>query len=249
MKYAEPLIEVVFLRRYKRFLADVRLADGSELTVHCANSGSMKHCQPAGGRAWISDSHNPKRKLRHTLEVLELEPGVLACVNTHRPNALAEEAINAGVIGPLAGYGALRREVKYGSQNSRIDVLLDDHPDDPRRCYVEVKNVTLGMGAGLAQFPDAVTKRGTKHLQELMEMVAEGHRAVLLFCSGRTDTTVIEPADAIDPVYGRTLREAAAAGVEILAWGLAIEPAVGLKMVAAVPVRLPPLPQLELKAT
>ena len=241
MLYPEPLIPCTFLRRYKRFLTDVRLEDGSEITVHCANSGSMKNCQPEGGRAWISDSHNPKRKLRHTLEVLELAPGVLAGVNTHRPNALAQEAIESGLIPKLAGYGALKREVKYGSQNSRIDLLLSEHPKDERRCYVEVKNVTLGVGEGVARFPDAVTKRGTKHLQELMEMVREGHRAVLLYCAGRTDTVIIEPADDIDPVYGRTLREAVAAGVEIMAWRLEIEPTVGLRMATEVPVRFPVL--------
>ncbi len=238
MRFAEPLIEVTFLRRYKRFLCDVRLADGTEMTVHCANSGSMKSCQPEGGRAWISDSKNPKRKLRYSLEAVEVD-GARAMVNTARPNHFVEEAIADGTIAELAGYDRIRREVRYGSERSRIDLLLErgsaEAPD--ARCYVEVKNVTLGVGGGAALFPDAVTARGTKHLRELMGVVEAGDRAALVFCAGRTDTRWVGPADDIDPLYGETLRAAAAAGVEILAYRLELDPEQA-RLVARVPVRL-----------
>ena len=220
MRFDTPLIPCTFVRRYKRFLADVRLADGTELTVHCPNSGSMRRCQPVGGQAWISDSKNPQRKLRHTLELVSLD-GVPICVNTHRANGLAEEAIRAGVITELGGYPVLRREVRYGNEKSRIDILLEG---EQGRCYVEVKNVSLDADDGVGRFPDAVTTRGTKHLRELVAMVAEGHRAVLLFCAAKPDFRVIEPADDIDPVYGKTLRSAAAAGVELLAYRCDISP-------------------------
>ena len=162
MRFNEPLIECVFLKRYKRFLVDVRLKDGSVITVHCPNSGSMKACQPVEGRAWISDSKNPARKLRHTLEIIEVD-GVLVCVNTQRPNGLIEEAIRDGVIAELQGYEELKREVKYGAERSRIDILLSRGDE---LCYVEVKNVTLGASDGLNRFPDAVTTRGAKHLRD-----------------------------------------------------------------------------------
>lgn len=238
MRFEEPLIEVTFLRRYKRFLADVRLADGRELTVHCANSGSMKGCQPVGGRAWISDSKNPKRKLRYSLEAVEVD-GARAMVNTARPNHLVEAAIASGVIGELAGYDRIRREVRYGSERSRIDLLLERGPAEAptARCYVEVKNVTLGVGGGGCRFPDAVTARGTKHLRELMGVVEGGDRAALVFCASRTDTRWVGPADAIDPVYGETLRAAARAGVEVVAYRLEID-AEQARLVERVPVRL-----------
>ena len=219
MLIRQPIIEVIFLRRYKRFLADVRLPNGDVLTVHCPNSGSMKGCNIPGVRAWISDSENPKRKLRHTLEVMEVD-GALVCVNTHRPNELAEDAIRAGSVAELVGYPNLRREVRYGHENSRIDLLLED---ETRRCFVEVKNVSLGASDGRARFPDAVTTRGTKHLRELMSVVEGGDRAVLLFCASRTDTTSIAPADEIDPLYGQTLRQAVACGVEVIGYRLTID--------------------------
>lgn len=238
MRFDEPLIEVTFLRRYKRFLADVRLADGTEVTVHCANSGSMKGCQPEGGRAWISDSHNPKRKLRFSLEAVEVD-GARAMVNTARPNHFVEEAIAAGIIDELSGYDRIRREVRYGSEKSRIDLLLENGPAEAptARCYVEVKNVTLGVGDGGCRFPDAVTTRGTKHLRELMGVVEAGDRAALVFCASRTDTRWVGPADDIDPTYGETLRVAAKAGVEILAYRLELD-AEQARLVERVPVRL-----------
>lgn len=237
MRFDEPLTEATFLRRYKRFFCDVRLPDGAELVVHCPNSGSMKNCQPVGGRAWISDSKNPKRKLRHTLEVVEVD-GARALVNTARPNALVEEAIAAGVIAELGGYARIRREVKYGAENSRIDLLLErGEANVTERCYVEVKNVTLGVGDGACLFPDAVTSRGTKHLRELMAMVEAGHRAALVFCAGRDDARWVGAADEIDPEYGETLRLAARSGVELLAYRVMVD-AEQVRLVERVPVRL-----------
>ncbi len=221
MLFEPPLEEVVFLRRYKRFLVDVERASGERLTIHCPNSGSMRGCQPVGGRAWMSDSQNPKRKLRHTLEIVETD-NALCGVNTQRPNALVEEAINDGRIEELTGYSVLQREVRYGRENSRIDILLSEGAS---RCYVEVKNVTMGLSNGVAQFPDAVTSRGTKHLRELVGMVEEGHRAVLVFCCSRMGISLIQPADSIDPEYGATLRDARKRGVEILCYGCQVTPA------------------------
>lgn len=227
----------MFLKRYKRFLADVRLPDGEEITVHCPNSGSMKGCQPPEARAWISDSQNPKRKLRFTLELIEVD-GSLVCVNTQRPNALAEEAIKAGRIDALTGYAQVNREVKFGDK-SRIDFQLVDGAgtDAERVCWVEVKNVTMGVGDGISRFPDAVTKRGRKHLEELRTAVEQGARGVLLFCVGRDDTRLVQPADDIDSAYGDTLRAVAEAGVEIIAHRLDITPE-KMEMNAAVPVEL-----------
>lgn len=235
MDFESPLEQVVFLKRYKRFLADVRRADGSELTVHCANSGSMKGCQPPDAKAWIRDAKNPKRKLSHTLEIIEVD-GALVMLNTQRPNHIVEEAILAGLIPELQGYSSLKREVRYGSEKSRIDLLLEG---DAGRCWVEVKSATMGVGDGLTRFPDAVTTRGAKHLRELQSMVAAGDRGVLVFCAGRDDTRVVEPADGIDPAYGEALRTAMAAGVEVLAWRCAIDPSEGVRLVEAVPFRLP----------
>lgn len=215
----------------------MRLPSGEEITVHCPNSGSMKGCQPPNARAWISDSHvpgrpPPQRKLRHTLELIEVD-GAMVCVNTQRPNALAEEAIRAGRLPALVGYPTLNREVKFG-EKSRLDLQL---VDGARICWVEVKNVTMGVGEGISRFPDAVTTRGRKHLEELKTAVEAGQRAVLLFCVGRDDTRLVQPADAIDPAYGETLRAVVAAGVEVIAHRLTITPT-GTQMDAAVPVDL-----------
>jgi sugar fermentation stimulation protein A len=235
MRYRTPLLEGRFVRRYKRFFADVELPGGEVVVAHCPNSGSMAGCQTPGTRAWVRHDPDPKRKLAYTLEIVE-SFGALACVNTALPNGLVEEAIRAGVVAELAGYDALRREVKYGLEGSRIDLLLERGASG-ERCYVEVKNVTLGDGGPLARFPDAVTERGTKHLRELMAMVAAGHRAVLLFCGGRADARAVGPADDIDPVYGRTLREAAAAGVELLAYRCDVSPE-EVRLVERIPVDL-----------
>jgi sugar fermentation stimulation protein A len=232
LRFVTPLIPCVFLARRKRFFVDVRLADGSELTVHCPNSGSMKGCLEPEAPAWISDSGNPKRALRHTLELMRVG-GAHLLLNTQRPNALAEEAIRAGRL--LSGAPDIQREVRYGSENSRVDLHLSGPSG---QVFVEVKNVTMGTPDGLCRFPDAVTERGTKHLRELMGVVAAGHRAVLLFCVSRDDAQRVQPADDIDPVYGQALRAAAAAGVEIMAWRLAITPE-EVRFDRPVPVELP----------
>lgn len=223
MKFPEPLIEGRLIRRYKRFLADVKLPDGKEVTAHCPNTGSMLGCQPENARVWLSRSDNPKRKLQYTWELVETAPGVLACVNTARSNTQARAAIEAGMVPALAGYAQCRAEVRYGSEKSRIDLLLSGH-DQQADAWVEVKNVTLAEGSE-GYFPDAVTERGQKHLRELMAQVKAGDRGVLFFVVNHTGIEQVRPADHIDPRYGQLLREACEAGVEVFAYraGLAGE--------------------------
>lgn len=241
MKFSEPLVEGRLIRRYKRFLADVRLPDGTEVTAHCPNTGSMRGCQPENARVWLSESNNPKRKLKYTWELVETRPGVLACVNTARPNAQARHAIESGVVVELTGYAQCRSEVKYGGEKSRIDLLLSGHESHPD-AWVEVKNVTLDEN-GAGYFPDAVTTRGQKHLRELMGQVEQGERGVLFFVVNHTGIDEVRPADHIDPTYGRLLREAVAAGVEVVAYRAALvndksEPSGSLTLTGAVPVNL-----------
>ncbi|SDD52353.1 DNA/RNA nuclease SfsA [Kordiimonas lacus] len=217
MIFENRLTEGRLIKRYKRFLADVELPDGSVVVAHCANSGSMLGCKEPGSRVYLSPNTNPKAKLDWRWEMVEVD-GHLVGINTSHPNKLAEEAILGGVIPELSGYASLRREVKYG-QNSRIDILLEE-PEKTgaaNQCFVEVKNVTLRVGND-AQFPDAVTARGTKHLRELMDMVAEGHRAVMLYLVQRGDCLSFAPATDIDPTYAATLKEAIEAGVETLCY-------------------------------
>jgi sugar fermentation stimulation protein A len=210
------------IRRYKRFLADVTLADGTELTVHTPNTGAMLGCSEPGSRVWLRDSANPKRKYRYAWEMSEVEAGALVGVNTGLVTALVEEGIDTGRIGELQGYESRRREVPYGVERSRIDILLQD--TQRGQCFVEIKNVTAKDPQGLAFFPDAKTVRGTKHLRELIQQVREGHRAVLLFCVQRNDVHAVRPADEIDPLYGQTLREALSQGVEVLAYQAQLSP-------------------------
>jgi sugar fermentation stimulation protein A len=215
MDFPRPLIPAVLERRYMRFLADVTLENGERITVHCPNPGSMMGLKDPGSRCWLSQSDNPRRKLKHTLEVLEAD-GALVGINTGLPNRLAEEAIAGGRIAPLTGYASMRREVKYGA-NSRIDLLLEDAARPP--CWVEVKNVHLMREPGLAEFPDSVTSRGAKHLLELAARARAGERAVQLFIVQRPDCHRFTPAADIDPVYAEGLRAARDAGVEILGYG------------------------------
>ncbi|MGB2042070.1 MAG: DNA/RNA nuclease SfsA [Porticoccaceae bacterium] len=217
-----PLSPAIFEKRYKRFFADLRTPSGELITVHCPNTGSMKNCQVEGSACWYSLSDNPKRKLPGTLEIVTTTEGQLAGVNTARPNHLVRELIEANLVPELQGYSQLRSEVRYGEEKSRIDLLLEDQTLG--QCYVEVKNVTLAMGDGLASFPDAVTSRGAKHLRELMAMVTAGHRAVLFFCVQLTAVERMEVAAEIDPLYAATLAEAVAAGVEVIAWRASIGP-------------------------
>lgn len=214
-----PLIPGTLIKRYKRFLADITLADGSMVTAHCPNSGSMLGCNLPGSPVMLSQSPNPNRKLAYTWELVQVG-GYWIGLNTMLPNRLAEEAILNGTISELQGYGQLRREVPYGSERSRIDLLLEGSQG---RCYVEVKNVTLVEGE-LALFPDAVTERGQKHLRELMEVVRNGDRGIILFTVQRGDGKAVAPADRIDPAYGRLLREAVRNGVEALAYRASVQP-------------------------
>jgi len=218
----DPVLkEVTLLRRYKRFLADVRLSDGSEITVHCPNTGSMRNCVLPGQEqtALISDSGNAKRKYRHTLEALRVAHGHWAGVNTGRTNALVAEALSAGRIDGLSPVDGVEREVTF--EQSRFDLALGDRAAP--HTFIEVKNVTLGPAPGepdhgAIRFPDSVTERGQKHLRTLIMAADQGYRAVLFFCVQHGGARSAGPADDIDPVYGRLLREAADSGVEILAW-------------------------------
>jgi sugar fermentation stimulation protein A len=211
----------ILIRRYKRFLADIELESGEVTTIHCPNTGSMKNCQPTGSRVWYSTSDNPKRKYAHTWEIVEVDGSHLVGINTGLANKLVLEALQQNVLPEFSGYELIRSEVAYGEQRSRIDILLQESSlAGQNDCYIEVKNVSLGMGDGLGLFPDAVTTRGQKHLQELMGMREQGYRAVLLFCVQHTGISRLSPADGIDPEYGRLLRQAAAAGVEVLAYGV-----------------------------
>ncbi len=222
MQFSPPLIEAILVKRYKRFLADVKLPDGSIITVHCANPGSMAGLTEPGNRVWISDSQNPKRKLRYSWELVEIagfDGPVMVGINTNQPNRLAEEAILAGQIDMLSGYSSLRREVKYG-KNSRIDFLLEDENLPP--CYVEVKNVHFMRTPGLHEFPDSITARGAKHLEELGDMVEQGNRAVMLYIIQRNDGSRFKLATDIDTNYATAYRRAMKRGVEACALGCSI---------------------------
>jgi len=235
LRFAAPLVEGILLRRYKRFLADIELEGGGVITAACPNTGSMLGCCEPGSRAWLSESDSPTRKYRHTWELVEAG-GVMVGINTGLPNRLVAEAIEAGVIGELSGYGTIRREVPFGEERSRIDLVLES----PGRaaCYVEVKNVTAAVADGVALFPDAVSARGTKHLRELMRLRERGLRPVLVFCVQRGDVGEVRPADAIDPLYGRTLRDAVASGVEVMAWRAKVTPG-SILLETRIPVILP----------
>ncbi|ARN73483.1 DNA/RNA nuclease SfsA [Oceanicoccus sagamiensis] len=211
-----PLLKATLIKRYKRFLADVVLDSGETLTAHCPNTGAMTGCAEPNSTVWLSTSDNPKRKYPNTWELVQTPENHMACIHSAKANDLVKEAIESGVITELQNYDSIRTEVKYGAENSRIDLLLES---DKQQCYIEVKSVTLLLDNGLGVFPDAVSERGRKHLRELIEMVQQGHRAVLFFCVQHSGIERVAPADAIDAKYGDTFREALAAGVEVLAYG------------------------------
>lgn len=235
MEFAEPLRPARLLRRYKRFLADVTTAEGEELTVHCPNTGAMLGCAEPGSRIWLSHSSNPKRKYAYTWELVETAAGVLVGVHPGRANALVEEALAAGAIPELAGYSAPRREVRVPDAPMRADLLLQMAQG---ACYVEVKSVTAAVADGVALFPDAVSSRGSRHLEVLGEVVRRGGRAALVYAVQREDVCEVRPADGIDPAYGRALRAARAAGVELYALGARLSPQ-GIRLVRPLPVVCP----------
>lgn len=231
--FAQPLLGGTLVRRYKRFLADIRLDDGRELTLHCPNTGSMKNCGEPGSRVWVDLHQRPGRKLPGTWELVETAPGQLACVHSARANAVVAAALAERLILPLAGYTDIRREVTLAPGGSRFDFLLSGQGQDS--CVVEVKSVTLALGDGEGAFPDAVSLRGQKHLRELTELAQSGQRSCLLFCVMHSGITRVRPADEIDPRYGSLLREAQAAGVQVLAWSVRPSPR-GLEVAGQLPV-------------
>ncbi len=217
MRLPGPLLEGRLVRRYKRFLTDIELADGTLVTAHTPNTGSMKQCAVAGHRVLISAADNPKRKLKYTLELIEVG-GHWVDTHTHRTNRVVEEGLRQGWIPELSGF-EVTAESPYNK--SRIDFLLTK-PE--QRVLVEVKNVTLCCDTTVACFPDAVTTRGQKHLRELLRATQEGYRAVIFFLVQRGEATAFTPADAIDPEYGRLLREVVSKGVEVLAYKSVVTP-------------------------
>lgn len=216
MKFPNPLLRGRLIKRYKRFMADVALEDGTVVVAHCANSGSMLSVNEPDAEVWLSPATNPERKLKFTWEMIKIGK-TLVGINTALPNAIVAEAIEGGKVPELTGYASLRREVKYG-KNSRIDILLEG--EDGRKCYVEVKNTTMrrDLKGGPAEFPDGVTSRGAKHLVELADMVKDGHRAVMFYLVQRQDCASFTVAGDIDPTYAQGLAEARAAGVEVLCY-------------------------------
>ncbi|MCB1479336.1 MAG: DNA/RNA nuclease SfsA [Rhodobiaceae bacterium] len=225
MQFEKPLIPGRLVKRYKRFLADVTLDNGETITAHCANPGAMTGLADPGIPVWLSLSDDPKRKLKYSLEMVEVDDGrgpARVGINTAHPNRLVEAAITDGAIPELSGYAGLRREVRYGSRNSRIDMLLEDEARPP--CYVEVKNVHLVREPGLAEFPDSVTTRGAKHLAELADMATEGARAVMVYLVQRGDCDRFTLATDIDPAYGQAFAQARKAGVEAVCYACDVSP-------------------------
>ncbi|MCP4821104.1 MAG: DNA/RNA nuclease SfsA, partial [Shimia sp.] len=221
MRFSTPLVPAVLIRRYKRFLADARLEDGTEITAHCANPGSMLGLKEPGMKIWLEPNDDPKKKLKYGWRLVDHENGHFTGVDTSVPNRALRTALMAGEVAALADYATVRPEVKYG-ENSRIDFLLTD--TDKPDLYVEVKSVTLSRQTGLAEFPDSVTARGTKHLTELQNMVTEGHRAMMLYLVQRTDAERVTLAPDIDPTYAAAFDAAIDAGVEVMAIGCHITP-------------------------
>ncbi len=224
MRFLTPLVRGRLKQRYKRFLADVVLDSGEHITAACPNTGAMLGLTAPGSTVWLSKSEAATRKYAHTWEMVEADFGggpTLVGINPLQPNRLVAEAIAAGAIKKLRGYASLRREVKYG-ETSRIDMLLEDAGKG--RCYVEVKNVHLMREAGRAEFPDCVTTRGAKHLRELGLMVAQGHRAVMLYLIQRSDAETFSIAGDCDPGYAEAFKLAAEAGIEALAYRCRLTP-------------------------
>lgn len=220
MKFQTPLEPATLIRRYKRFLADIRLADGREVTAHCANPGSMMGLAEEGMRVWVEPNDDPKKKLKFGWRLVEFGNGHYACVDTAIANRVVKEAFDARALSGFQGYETVRPEAKYGDK-SRIDFLLDEGTTPH---YVEVKSVTLCRQTGLAEFPDSVTARGAKHLHELMDIVAKGARASMLFLVQRTDCIRVSVAADIDANYAAAMADAIKAGVGVYAYQSKITP-------------------------
>lgn len=231
MKFSTPLVPARLIRRYKRFLADCRLEDGTEVTAHCANPGSMMGLAEPDSKIWLEPNDDPKKKLKYGWRLVDHENGHFTGVDTSVPNRALKLALEERRVAALAAYSNVRAEVKYGD-NSRADFLLteDGLPD----AWVEVKSVTLCRQDGLAEFPDSVTARGAKHMAELAEMARQGHRAILLFLVQRTNCDLVTPAHDIDPKYSAALKAAMDAGVEVIALGTTITPE-GVEVAAEIP--------------
>ncbi|PSU64285.1 DNA/RNA nuclease SfsA [Photobacterium phosphoreum] len=216
MKFVPPLQAAILIKRYKRFLADIELSNNEIRTIHCANTGAMTGCADSGTTVWYSTSDNKKRKYPNSWELAHTEANDWICVNTIQANHLVKEAIEQQRIPELSGYDNLRTEVKYGTENSRIDLLLESQQRQP--CYIEVKSVTLLANNGQGYFPDAVTTRGQKHLRELTQMAQQGSRAVLFFAVLHTGINNVNVAQHIDAEYAQLLQQAVSAGVEIICY-------------------------------
>jgi sugar fermentation stimulation protein A len=233
MKFGGPLYEGRLLQRYKRFLADVELDDGRVVTAHCPNPGSMLSCVEPDLRVWLSERAQGSRRLKWTWEVADFGTRRVF-VNPTAANDVAHEALQLGKFPDLVGYDTVKREVT-ARPGSRLDFRLSSN--EANSCWIEVKNVTLGLGSGRSAFPDSVSLRATRHLEELMWLKSRGDRAVLLFCVGRSDAKSVEPAEQIDPTYADTLRRAARAGVEVLAFKCVVRKS-GVSAGRALPVLL-----------
>lgn len=221
MRFQTPLEPATLIRRYKRFLADIRLGDGREVTAHCANPGSMMGLADPGTRIWVEPNDDPKKKLKYGWRLVEHAGGHFTGVDTSVPNRALRAALEAGEVAELSGYERVRAEVAYGT-GSRIDFLLEGAGRPT--AYVEVKSVTLQRQPGLAEFPDSVTARGAKHLAELAQMAREGHRAVMFYLVQRTDARTFRLAADIDPAYAAAFDAARDAGVEVLIYDTRITP-------------------------
>ncbi len=217
MRIPSPLVPATLIRRYKRFLADARLDNGQVVTAHCPNPGAMLGLNDEGSRIWLLPNDDPRKKLKYGWRLNELPGGHFAGIDTNLPNVLVKEALAAGRIEALQGYGSIRPEQRYGDENSRIDFLLNE----PGRAdaFVEVKNCHLRRDGDWAEFPDCVTVRGTKHLRELTKIARSGGRAVMLYVVQRTDCTRFRLAPDLDPAYAAAFDAARAAGVEVLCHG------------------------------
>ena len=235
MDWPAGMLRGVLTRRYKRFLADVVVA-GKSLTVHCPNTGAMAGCSEPGSTVWLSVSDNPKRKYAYTLEVVETSDGHIVGVNPSRANGVVGEAVTGGIVEPLQGYPCMQREAPVPDERGRFDFLL--HDDDGRRCYVEVKSVTLMTGTdGAGAFPDAVSERAVRHVQALQRRVDAGERAALVFCVQHSGVRYVRPAREIHAEYADALDRAVAGGVEVLAVRCRID-ARQIAGVGLLPVRL-----------